>query len=1451
MPHLAASSQQQHASSHHDLEYPLRHKHDGKKFLLWLILLPAVIVTCLTHFFAGLLFSPLSTQAVYISLAHFLALLLFLWFFWLPIQLAMLKLWDWFENFALLVRTVVLIVAVRALFPHDLVREFLGEKNAAPLIQVGYEVGFALILGAYCLLSWLNNSRKAFGDVRRAATPESRSRSNRWLWFDAFSIFFVLFAVVVIELYFLATLSVGDFTRTPYDRFKMKNREAEALKEGAQVGLALRRTNAQADSMRTALKADTLALSLHLPAKTARAFAQALQDSDAVALSADSLVVLVSKSSRQKLLAQLAQGEGATEKARQKHRMIELAWLCCGMLSGLAFFLLSCLPNRLMHATLIPVTFHERDMRGVIFKSYRYLAHFARAMLLKNPLLMLGGLLITIIFMITPALLTGAARWYHLSLISQADEIILALAVFLSWFIPLALAVVTPDDTFGEYFNNRLADHLMMIQGHLVFIGHGDLGKRVLDREINRFEALAQRPALKLSAKIPHALLQARLALQIRYYEARSSVLAVGLKRPLAAYLSDPQPKSWRIRKLQPVLRKLDRIQMKYDKNRRRNYKKAFIEIVTPDLRLEKMCSRAVVIERNLKDVVYSSTHTLLGDYGVVGSCRKDFKSKDARGNTIHPEKRLLVPILRGEAREPFISSRVNLERASLVISMVPDEESVQAVFERANKANVSSIICISRSDQISYLTYRSRHRPIVLVYPKENQGITLGERLWAAMQKVRAVRNLEKEQWPKVLVVGNNKANHYMLERLWAYLPGDHAQRCRLLQENFAFIVTEAQVDQAHPILKDADTPSGFDQSYPAAYVTSARLPYPAADFLEAAFIQAQARAVNTADIGALEACLKERKPDILMINHEDVEKSLLMLSRCARALERIKTSRPAAFRLPLLLLAAARGDDWERRSLGDASRYYDSICKLHREDLATDLSYPEHAHYDHLLNEQIGESIIDALADVEEIIAGARTTLQDPLKPPPSPKEVGFPEAPTKPKFIEVNGCLPNRAGALASYLAELSGVSFQPESAEQAQRYWQNILKESPAQDGARAEEISAYFPSFQYLRDITLDPEREGFALSGYATLTPLAALSESLASKPRLVARVFANDGRRYAERELDPDLAAFLVEPKLVDDKLQKLEEPLAPGVPQVLARVTNRAADEPTKVGDFHKVLLDQQADDTLGHNACPGMSICRIAAFQDYVVASNNLRLHRLQQKEPEAPEQRLWHARNYACCAEALREPAGKEAPTEAHAARIFCCCNGKDQPGMIAMVLNTLLFRSGFKRELATGNEETDWVINIDYFKGISCQNASFSLNRLFGFFEKKPEAFEPLQEVPFQLLRVLPIGSLESARGWYYYVRALHRFLNRAAEKSEGEASAAAPRFDFYWIDEKRRQRQQADPPTFEAQRSNFPVALVLKLKRADDKTAQEKEKLCELCRVQPREYDCRKQRVWV
>ncbi len=1340
-------------STSNRIEHPLRQEHDWNKCLFYIALWPSIL-TCFFSFLCAFLLSPDVPKQAFIRLSgfHFFSLLIFLFLLWTPSALAVLNWNQRFETLIVTLRSIFLVVIVVLLIPHGLLGDFLNfDESGRPLWRIYWGL-IGLLSITYLIFSFRNNQRTATREVRMATDPQGRKHPDRWLWFDNNSVFLVLLAVIVVEFWFMRGLNKGSLD---FSSFEYLIRQSSRLFEKTPVPSP----DSPFITRTTPERYSTESIS---PVETSRA------DSSELTITlrsqaGETIRFPIIRDTTLHFLDSLRAGSGwesaeislRRTKTQPYSRQLlhNLTLLCCSMLCGLFFFILACIPNRLMKATLIPVTFHERDVQGIVFKSYRYLYHFFWAILLKYPYLVVGGIILTIAFLATPAILTIANRLDILHDILAADEIILMFGVLIAWLSPIAFAVVTPDETFGEYFNVRLANQIMMVKNHIIFIGYGSLGMRVVDREINQM----------LSSKD----------------------------------------------------------------------KKMFFDIVTPDLRLEKLCSAAVVIEHDPRDAIYSGRSNLLGDYGVVSTVRRLIRTTDVHEKVIHAERRVLVPVLIGEAKDPFISSRVNLERAKLIICMVPEEESVQAIYERANKAHISTILCVTRSDQISYLTYRSRHRPIVLVYPKHNQGVTLGNRLWAAMLKVRTIRGMKGETWPRLLVIGNNKANHYMLETLWTNLPGNHHDRTEILRKSLAFIVTATEGEQAYPVLRDNDVSVGgkkknkdekkedaFDKRWPATYVTGGRYPYPPGEVPLSATLNVPTRVVNAADIRALESCIEQHQPEILVINHEDVDRSLLMLSRCMRVLERLKISQPAEFHLPLLLLAAASGNEWEQLSLGDASRYYDAQFRLHKEDLASDMSYPGHARYEHTLRELVGESISDSHADSEEVIAGAHSSMLG-----PAPRQ-----------FIEINACLPNRPGTLANYVARLAGLEFQSPSKSQLDEMWRKT-NDLPAKS-------AAYLPSFQYLRNVMLDPERKGFALTGYATLAPVIhepAKSQGKEDAP-LVVRVFANDGRDYVEREIDLDELTSL-------SQAGQIEEPAPPGVPQVIDELTNRASKRHNTVGEFHQVMLDpQKQKGKIGEYACPGMTICRIAALQDYVVASNDKRLQRL-AIEPNRPihrDAKLLHARNYFCCT-GMQQAERREIPTpDSPYARIFCCCQGSHDPGMIAMVLNTLLFRTK-DEQTSTSGKKTDFVINIDYFKDVSCQNSHFTLNRLFGFFQKSDQAKLP-EALPLRVLRILPIGGPASAQQWYYYSRMLHQFLNTIDSERQ---------YKFYWLDGEQQPRK--DQPDFsQKDRRELPIALVIKLKRTEEEKHREREKhgvdhsnCCDLCGVQSREYDCRKLRVWI
>ncbi|MCI0696544.1 hypothetical protein L0337_31650, partial [candidate division KSB1 bacterium] len=151
-----------------------------------------------------------------------------------------------------------------------------------------------------------------------------------------------------------------------------------------------------------------------------------------------------------------------------------------------------------------------------------------------------------------------------------------------------------------------------------------------------------------------------------------------------------------------------------------------------------------------------------------------------------------------------------------------------------------------------------------------------------------------------------------------------------------------------------------------------------------------------------------------------------------------------------------------------------------------------------------------------------------------------------------------------------------------------------------------------------------------------------------------------------------------------------------------------------------------------------------------------------------------------------------------------ARLFCCCHSdKDEPGLLAIAMNTLVFRrvEGVRdRVQREANIKNDWVANFFYFKDIACDNRAFSLNRLFGSrrftsevlkdyggkFDGYEKAMQSLQ--PIRLIQILPVGDDKVARQWFAYAVVLFNYLNRFAAEGK-EKARLANKYTFTWWDE--------------------------------------------------------------
>jgi len=1342
-------------------------------------------------------------------------LLLLIFVIWTPVILAAYDLNRWVKHFILILRSIFLII-----FFAWISKQLM--EGLRIFIDSHILYAFSFLLASGVIFTYLRSAKLAFSDPLFRFKPADRPRKPRWVAYDVIDNFaqlmFLLAAVMGMLCYFTVKDPLTMPSKALFDGLEHETKMLIGQVDTTDLTL-IRLTNDSIDVDDELHKLQDRQLMM-ISNKTnlqdtALASLKIVSSKDSTMIMRDIETKLLDKTIQRREIQQRIETR-QREIRKNAIRSVRLLWICASLLIVLLLMLWSVVPYHLIRTVLLNPAFHDTlaRLRYTIMRSGSYTWQYIRALLNSHPIIFGGGVVLTIILLASPLILKSALRIDLLAGLIEPDIILFGLGLFIAWFSPMVLAANHADETFGEYFNQRLADSIITIQNHTIIVGYGNLGKRVTDRELQ-------------------LLRESRVMSNLQN------------KKDLGKHFFNI---------LKPIKRFVSRKWLQWQNWRER--RKYFFKIVTPDLRIEEICNAVLIIEPNDKDFLFSADNDLLGNFGVVGVGKGTSEDPDEAS---YFSARILVPILQGHAEQPFILSRVNLQRAHLLISTIQEESNVQTIFNAVDEANPWAIICVARSDQIGYLTYLASRKKITLLYPTFNQGVELAQRLWAAILKIREIKlkKMSGEEWPKVLVVGNSKAKHYMLESLWTNLPPD---RKSILERCMAFLVIDHAQMSGYPILRRKEEREAFDREWTNTYVTSSRYSQPGREQDDVLHIETCI--INQAETYALEQCLKDYKPDILLINDDDVETSLLMLLRFVRTLERMgfrkKFHDRQEVELPLILLAATRGDEGEKRNLGDATHFYDAMSKIYKKNIEQiEETFPRHAVFDYGKRLLRGESITDSLGDTAEMMAGIRESIYYSQQQNDNSGQQKKSE-----RFIEINACLPNVPGALLAYIARLAGLTVELQN--------QDTQKSETTPTVSKQEEPATQIPSFQYLRNIRLDPSGERFAITGYATL----ARSKKISHNDALARRIFANDGTSHREDgERNP----------------QKLYRP---GIIEAIDMVMGSSAREPTSIEDFYNVLFNPQPNKLVGEHNCPGMTTCPIANYQDFIVASNDIRLNKFIVGASIPKEKNIKYAENYYCSIE-TNEADDKDIPdSQSSYARIFCCAQDAKKIGTLARTLNCLLLRESLKNDTARGNdtiakgeekkakldsaenEKTQpqaestqdekksskeneaqgekWQVNIQYFNQISCQNARFNLNRLFGYFKPyKKIDDEELEDIPINFIRILPIGSDNAFREWYEYACKLYQRLG-------GDKNFM---FDYEWVnkysehlsfqEERRKDKEKRDykeilPVSFDKLRGS-PVSITINRKPKVPESEREAGK-CEYCQKQE-EYDCRSLRI--
>lgn len=1260
-----------------------------------------------------------------LGLLHFFCAYLLLEALWLPLTwLRQRFLRPWSQVMFSLILAIFLTTLFCLIFPYAL---FRGIFNMA---QVQWHMeGVIIGIHLLCVYAFVKNLRQAnlpmairdlTARFRRRPRPQSAERAFRPRWFaGAFSFIFGLYFVLLFE-WWMVNINVTALSDRTIHQSQMMSKIFHLAQPDTANFLNLPKIF---QPYRTLLSPDSTTMP---PAPEPLA-----------------------PTSSQRLLGNL---------------LPSLSIMLCG--AFLLFF--GCIvPLRLMSSVLPPVQHNESAYLQRLAAAPTYAGQFYRAVVAENPLFSITSLMVLIFLIVTPLVVKIGGKVELLDDLVGPDQILFIFTLLAAWISPIIYAGVHVDRTFGSYFNTKLANLILSVRDHLVVLGFGDLGQRVVNRELLKVEHRQRK--IRQRRRLPR------------------------LFRPSFEWLD---------------------------------------KTISPDLNVEYLCTNLIIVDRNTENFLFAANNDVLGAFGVVGALEKFVASKAPAP----PEQRqrVLVPIVQGDATEPSTLSRVNLERADFLISTVSQDERIRDIFSRAVEVGLRAIICVSRSNQIVNLTHKAPHRPITLVYPKQNSGVTLGQRLIAATLKVQPTLPPEQTA-PRIMVVGMNKSNHFMLEMFWHNLTGlDDPHRAKYFFKNLRFVITGKPEIYTVPCDKEAKSSlpfdSGFTRLWRSTYVTGFRhLQVPQAERVP--HFAVPTCVMQTDEAGIFARCYDEFRPDIVVINDDEVEKSRMLLLWSVNCLERLKSEKPG-FRLPLLLMGAARGDEIEQKDTGDIFQFYEALTRLYGDDRGP--GYPRNAYFRRQAPRRlIGDSVQDALADTEEIISGIRDTWeQASAKHATRHAALENLNAAWRDVF-ELDTCLPDTVGALARLTARLAGLEFS--------RAPDAVLEKFFATTGPTATILR---PTFQYIRHLKLDVEGDGFCLTGFADLqenTMAEIAAEHFDEEEAIAMRAYVKDVHNYVDCRADDPAIRNLPAPRLLK---------LATGT-------SLNALDTQT----FVNVMLGQPlpaalpdkttaaADRQIGATFCPGMASCPIASYQHAIVANNAnaFAAWRTQNQNPL-----LRAAPSYGCAPMPLQPKVRNGTP---QSARVFYCCHAeRNDPGLIAVALNLLNFQrvAGLRNRAARAqNLAQDWIVNIEYFKDSACHNRLFSLHRLFGARRYTKDLLREqhwdmaqyetyMQQVmPLSLLQIMPVGSREVARRWFDYAVALYRFLDTFEPK----------RFCLQWWDQNDiwQDKMELLPHGGE-----HPIAIQIN-RRLDGQQIGEKKDRCEFCGVNDPEMSlsCAQRRPWI
>lgn len=182
------------------------------------------------------------------------------------------------------------------------------------------------------------------------------------------------------------------------------------------------------------------------------------------------------------------------------------------------------------------------------------------------------------------------------------------------------------------------------------------------------------------------------------------------------------------------------------------------IEILTPDLNVERICYKILIVDANSKLFGRVHTSSILQNIGIATS----------RIEVAGKKKDILLPVIIGDINSETTRKNSQIGRSKLLIFTLSGYEPSLTLLRLVDSGDLNSIISVEGSAQKDFFSPKMTGHNTFFVYPALQEGIALGRVTSLCYFRLKEELPEEESKRSEIVIVGEGKQIHYLMETFW-----------------------------------------------------------------------------------------------------------------------------------------------------------------------------------------------------------------------------------------------------------------------------------------------------------------------------------------------------------------------------------------------------------------------------------------------------------------------------------------------------------------------------------------------------------------------------------------------------------------------------------------------------------------------------------------------------------